>query len=265
VREEVGCSVRWRVRMTFLIDVALCPGVWTAIRRTTVVIRLPLALPAVIERLVAQHIGHPLQLAWGDVPTWLLFAGATVAAIIALRQLGVARDDSIRQTRQLERNQVDGVDITWHPATRVAILASARMQLDRATHAVVVITNDSHRPIHDVISQIRLPGGQLLDPVLFGVTNRQIESSGLECHLFDPRPGGPVQVIRPRYAYGFIFEFTIPDDDAAHPERRTAHPFGRFTDDTDLLWQIDDTLRFKQLPRPRPRPPWLGTLGPQDP
>lgn len=49
----------------------------------------------------------------GDLPTWIAAVGGLAAAYVVLRQLAVQRADSIRQTRQLERQQANGVDVTW--------------------------------------------------------------------------------------------------------------------------------------------------------
>jgi hypothetical protein len=74
--------------------------------------------------------------------------------------------------------------------------------------------------------------------------------------MHDPHPGTQVALIRPGFSYGFIFKFSIPDDDAAHPELRTAQPFTRFTDDADLSWEIDGDLRLMPAPPPRRRRNW---------
>lgn len=218
---------------------------------------MPLPLSAVIALVLTQ--GNSPEVAWGDVPTWALFVGAFAAALIALRQLRIQQDDSARLTRQLERQQADEIDFTWCPATRVLIMITPPGAMSTAGRTIVVVSNNSTRPIRYVTSHIRRAGG-IMDPVKLGVTVENQLTSAHDYQMYDPRPGARIPLIRPGYKYGFIFDHAIPDNDASHPERRTAHPFIRFTDDAGLSWEIDDDLHLKRLPGARGS--WRGLLPP---
>lgn len=213
-----------------------------------------------VESLL-QRAHHSPQIAWGDIPTWALFVGAFVAALIALRQLRVQQVDSARQTRQLERQQANRVDFTWTQARGVLTLPP--LPGGSGARAVAIVSNDSSRPIRAVTSQIRLGEGGTLDPVKTGVVEKCTLTSAHDWRMLDPQEGVRIPLIRPGFSYGFVFDFTIPDDDAKHPERRTAHPFTRFTDDADLSWEIDDDLHLKPV-RAR-RTPGEHIMGAPDP
>ena len=99
---------------------------------------------------------HQFNFALGDLPTWALFVGALAAGLIALRQLRIQQDDSVRQTRQLERQQANDVDTTWRHATDILILANPPGSVTTAGRSVVVVENNSRRPIRDVTCWIEL-------------------------------------------------------------------------------------------------------------
>jgi hypothetical protein len=174
---------------------------------------------------------HSPQIAWGDVATWALFVGAFAAALIALRQLRIQQNDSARQTRQLERQQADRIDHTWRQVRSVLILSTSPLRLGTEDGAAVIVSNNSPRPIRDVTSRIELADGTTLAAIMFGVTQEMDPPSGYDYQLFNPRQGTRIPLIRPEFKYGFLFDFTIPDDDVTRPEERIAHPFVRFTDD----------------------------------
>lgn len=158
------------------------------------------------------------------------------------------------------------MDFAWCQADSVLFLTNPVSQFPRSGRAVAVVSNNSPRPIRAVTSQIKHPDGTTLEPTMLGVVTEDAPDSPRTYTMYGPRAGARVPLVRPGFKYGFVFEFTIPDDDAAHPERRSYHPFAQFTDDADLHWQVDDTLGLRQLPRPRPpHPSWRGTMGPSDP
>ena len=107
-------------------------------------------------------------------------------------------------------------------------------------------------------SGIRLAEGQHRDPVMHGLVKKEGDSVPQKYTCPDPREGKTVGLIRPGSEYGFIFDSSIPPDDATHPENRTDHPFVWFTDDADLRWEIDDNLHLKPC---RPTSRWRYALG----
>jgi hypothetical protein len=191
---------------------------------------------------------HHFHISLGDLPTWLLFVGAIVAAGIALRQLRIQQKDSARGVRQLERQQADKVNFAWCQAGSVLFITPGNelFHCDNRS-AVTLVSNGSERPIRVVTSHIRLPDGRTLDPIKLGVVTEDPPSSGRTYTMENPRHGAQAALIRPGFSYGFIFEFNIPDDDILHPERREAHPFTRFIDDADLEWEIDGDLHLKAV------------------
>lgn len=113
---------------------------------------------------------HTFFIALGDLPTWALFLGALVAALIALRQLKIQQDDSVRQTQQLERQQANDVDFTWCPATSVLIRTDPSSTVTTTGgRTVVVVANNSRRPIRDVSCWIELhKSSRVLEPLMLG-------------------------------------------------------------------------------------------------
>jgi hypothetical protein len=65
-----------------------------------------------MSAILAAHQAH--MVAWGDVPTWIAVIGALVGAGVALRQLRAQQREIARQTRILERQQADEVDVLMY-------------------------------------------------------------------------------------------------------------------------------------------------------
>jgi hypothetical protein len=199
---------------------------------------------------------HKFDIALGDLPTWALFVGAFIAAVIALRQLRIQQDDSARQTRQLERQQANDVDFTWRPAAKVMIIPPGS---DEATErTVVIVENNSRRPIRDVscwISSGQPPSR--LAPLRLGPI-KDSPGTNFEFSLYNARPETGHLLMRPGSKYGFLFEREIPSNDAiAIAEPRDCRPMVQFTDDADLTWQIDDDIRLQKVEAGRSlRRPW---------
>lgn len=122
-------------------------------------------------------------------------------------------------------------------------------------------TNNSHRPIRAVTCLIYPdgPGGRDLKPLQLGVVEDDHLTAEFELVLYDPRALPSWPVMRPGFRYGFLFDFAIPADDAAHLERRVALPVTRFTDDVGLSWEIDGDLRLKKRVESRSRVADLGS------
>jgi hypothetical protein len=187
---------------------------------------------------------HKFDIALGDLPTWALFVGAFIAAVIALRQLRIQQDDSARQTRQLERQQANDIDFTWRSAAKVMIIPPGT---DAATErTVVIVENNSRRPIREVTCWISL--GQTPDrlaPLRLGPI-RNSPSTNFEFSLYNARPETQHLLMRPGSKYGFLFEREIPANEAI-AEPRACRPMVQFTDDADLTWQIDDDIRLQKV------------------
>jgi hypothetical protein len=161
-------------------------------------------LPPVALGATHEHPGFHIAL--GDLATWALFVGAVFAAFIAYRAFRIQQDDSRRQTRQLERRQAENVDATWCPATSVLMLAAPIGSVSTAGRAVVVVSNNSLRPIRHVTARIEMHDGSVLKPVLVGVAVEEAEGK-LEYKLFNPGARDEVGLVRRGFKYGFIFDF----------------------------------------------------------
>lgn len=128
--------------------------------------------------------------------------------------------------------------------------------------SVLIVTNGSRRPIRDITCRIEgaPPDGEALKPGHLGAVERMSDSTGRWDYVpHNPRALSTFPLIRPGFAYGFIFtDFVIPADDATNPASRTAQPIAQFTDDADLPWQIDGDLRLAQQPVQHKR--WSGLI-----
>lgn len=203
--------------------------------------------------------GH-FHVALGDLGTWALFIGAFVAAMIALRQLRVQQRDSFRLTQQLERQQADDVDFSWRHASEILIRSGPGPIVTTEKRTVLIVANGSRRPVRNVASWIQLtaPAGRV-DPLMVGTIELSTDPT-VEYVLNSPIAGMHCPLIRPKTAYGFLFEFELPIDDLTTSQPRMARPVVEFTDDADLVWQIDDDLRLR--PVIMPPAPWRGLLSP---
>jgi len=184
------------------------------------------------------------KIAWGDVPTWIAVVGAIVGAAGVLGQLHAQRKEIARQAWQLDRQQASHIALTWCAATEVQI-QPAPDPVPGAGHTVVIVSNNSSRPIRNVTCQIEPgpPQGGRLDPQIL-----QPEREGDPLHFTLARAGTHSPLLfRAGSKYGFLFEFIIPPEDASNPATPVAQVSVRFTDDADLWWQIDENLHLKRL------------------
>jgi hypothetical protein len=200
-------------------------------------------------------------IALGDLPTWIAAVGGLVAAAVVLRQLAMQQTDMARQTVQLERQLPTGVDSTWTPVSNVLILSTQPGAVNGQERAVIVVSNNCPRPIRHVTARIELDDGQVLRPIMAGVMTENQEGSSCDYTMYNPDQRTEIPLIRPTYNYGFIFEYMIPATDPAHPEQTTARPIGRFTDDAELIWELDGDLRLRKIGPLRRR--WLGLRAPK--
>ena len=99
---------------------------------------------------------------WGDAPTWLAVAVASVGGWIALRQLRDQQDVIRRQTIQLERQQAEQIGFSWESAKQINETIDDPIWMG-------VVRNDSRRPIRDVICRIQPGPGQDFDLEAQGV------------------------------------------------------------------------------------------------
>jgi hypothetical protein len=202
---------------------------------------------------------HQFHVALGDLPTWALFVGALVAALIALRQLRIQQEDSGSQTRQLERQQANDIDFTWYSAAKILIRTSPPSTITTAGRTVVVVENNSRRPIRDVTCWIQLqqsPGKAM--PIMLGLVGEPANAS-FELSLNNPYSATQYALIRPTAKCGYLFECEIPLDNDIDIGPRAFRPMVQFIDDADLKWQVDDDLRLQKIEPPSR--PWPGLLG----
>jgi hypothetical protein len=170
---------------------------------------------------VAHHIN------WGDVPTWLAVVGAFIGTGVALRQLRGQQKDIARQTKQLERQQADKVEV---------LTVREQPQL-------VHVINNSLRPIRDITACIDLGSGKdrcfATQVELWGTTPETTNFGPTlpREHLDAPS----VEFIRPAVRATFTFALPPPI------QRPGDHRWVYFTDDADLRWQIGPGLRLQPL------------------
>lgn len=89
---------------------------------------------------------------WGDVPTWLAFAGAFLGGGAALWQLRLQRIQLTDQTRIQERQQANAIDVAGRPVdgAQAQVLPASEGE---SVH-MVVVANGSDRPIREVACKI---------------------------------------------------------------------------------------------------------------
>lgn len=95
--------------------------------------------------------GEAFKINVGDLPTWLAFITAAVAAYFVYGQLKAQQAEIARQVRQLERQQADKIDVMLHADDAVP---PAVGQVGNNPNWMVYVTNGSHRPIRDIIATI---------------------------------------------------------------------------------------------------------------
>jgi hypothetical protein len=188
--------------------------------------------------------------AWGDVPTWLLVIVGVVGGGAALWQLRLQRiqlhdqqEVIADQTRIQERQQAEQAGLSWRPAEPI------RPGGEYQHVWMAVVENRSPRPIRNVVCRIK-PSPQT--PGEHGGYEWEAEAvaqlvptrmpPGTEIFL-DPDASGHVRVIASGRQYGF--KFPIPTEGHEHAEFKV-----RFTDDADLLWEIDNDLHLQRLDSP---------------
>jgi hypothetical protein len=187
--------------------------------------------------------------AWGDVPTWLLVAVGAVGGGAALRQLGLQRtqlrdqQEVIRaQTQLLQRQQADQVDVATRLFDGVRVGAAGQIHM-------VVVTNNSARPIREVACQIdAIPAeasvrirhhvtlyGELVPLMPIGP---EAQDEAFEVQ----ERGDTMPVLRAGHKAGFVWD--VPN--VLYPR---IIPWARFTDDAGLHWEITADLHLKKLDR----------------
>jgi hypothetical protein len=177
--------------------------------------------------------------------SWLAVIGALVAAGAALWQLNLQRIQLTDQTRLQERKQANRIDVS---ATQIDG-AQARVlppDKDEPVH-MVVVTNNSKRPIRDVTCKARgqYPDGTVTpqkladncgEMMIYGIGQSMREA-------FSPRAGGASMVVlRADRAVGFVWGLPV----LQYPAFQL---WVRFTDDAGLHWEIDTVLHLQKLAR----------------
>jgi hypothetical protein len=198
--------------------------------------------------VLAATAAHHTQIALGDIPTWLLFLGASAAALIALRQLRTQQKDIARQARQLERQQADEVGFVLDSAAGTG----------RQKRYVARVFNGSRRPIRNVVCHLE-PGpgqGRHLAAKVGEMVDWGLSHAPERRGTFVGHDGSLVELIRAGATFSFVFGA------GEYPDARAS---ARFTDDAGLSWQIDHNLHLERFREPAPHQPWYGLMGPQDP
>lgn len=173
---------------------------------------------------------------WGDVPTWLAVAVASVGGWAALRQLRDQQDVIRRQTIQLERQQAAQIGFSWESANQIDETIDDPIWMG-------VVWNASSRPILDVICRIEPGPGQGFDLEAQGVA--EIVDAGIGSNVsarvfLRPRLDRMVPLIRAESRFGF--KTSVPVNDHG-----VARMMVRFTDDAGLHWEVDPDLHLAKL------------------
>lgn len=166
---------------------------------------MPLSAVLLAVEPVPAHHAHMVAL--GDVPTWLAVIGAAITAWVALRQFA-------RQTRVLERQQADQVDV--RPLS-VAISPPGTPPPGPGEsgddYHVAVVYNGSRRPIHDVVCRIEpTPGGPGTAATRVGEWIEFDEPMrGRQQRFQDSHEVPAIELIRVSTSYAFAFPFRADD------------------------------------------------------
>jgi hypothetical protein len=186
--------------------------------------------------LVFLRLARHRQVDYGDVPTWMAFAAAAVAGLIALGQLRSQQREIERQARVLERQQATSVTLGWSPGTGSDI--GDPVPGPDAYLSIVFVSNGSGSPIRNVACQILPAGADRMNPWAAG--NYWPEQARVRLRpIMEPVTGLDVAslVLGGRSA-GFLFEYVIQKDTGL---------IARFTDYEGRYWEINDLMQLKPL------------------
>lgn len=198
-----------------------------------------------ISFLAAAAAGHPGRIDWGDVPTWLAVIGAIAAALIAFGQLNAQRKDIARQTRLLERQQANDIDIKWQIGRMEFIpvrLPGLPLRTPADSYIMAAVSNNSRRPITEVICWTDSPTGSATAARVVGRLLYKIPQDATPA-FGEQVDSDRASLIRKGHTYGFVF--AVLRIQGQEEPRFTA----RFTDDDGQRWQIDPNLHLKKLGR----------------
>ena len=218
------------------------------------------ATAAVAGFLIAMVIfGEPWHQrpAWGDAPTWLLAAGAAVAALLALLQLRDLREWMAKEAvRNSKRDQL--LDKQLAEAERRA--KSERRQLVEDVEVKFngktgYVADNSKRPINDVTCKVmsKVDRNSMASPDACGEV---VPGAGGAGWMFVPgaKQTSRFETLRPGARCGFSFGESYRDPDQVL--------VAWFTDDDGFRWQLDAYGHLMEsddessyLPLNRPRPP----------
>jgi hypothetical protein len=173
---------------------------------------------------------------WGDAPTWLAVAVASVGGWVALRQLRDQQNVIRRQTIQLERQQAEQIGFSWQSAEQINETVDEHIWMG-------IVRNDSRRPIRDVICRIQPGPGQGFDLEAQGVA--EIVDVGVGSNMSAPVSLAPkldrmVPLIRAGSKFGFKTSVSVKD-------HGNARMMVRFTDDAGLHWEVDPDLHLAKM------------------
>jgi hypothetical protein len=143
---------------------------------------------------------------WGDIPTWLAAFFAGIAGVVALRQLGILRQqmadeaagnakrdeliitqlaEAQRRADSAQRMQAEGVDVNWFVTGRGG--------------AIAFVENKSRRPITRISCRLMSNESRhaLKPPDEHGEMHRRTEDGLLPHFIRKPLPGGESSALRP--------------------------------------------------------------------
>jgi hypothetical protein len=211
-------------------------------------------------KTMALH-GDAFKVNLGDLPTWLAFVAAAVAAYFVYGQLKGQRAEIARQTRLLERQQADQIDVSLHTDDAVP---PASPQAKNEPNWTVYITNGSRRPIRDIMATIVPAPGmdsaaatQRADIVTVTVRDSKVPEASAHASTLLKINVEAIALLRAGAIAGLVFQYRLKE----YPKPRFAV---EFTDDAGLRWQIDSDLHLQRIPEKHLTWTWTGALKPPD-
>jgi hypothetical protein len=180
-----------------------------------------------------------------DIAVWVAVILAFMSAWVGWLQLRGQLRDIARQTASLERDQASSIDLAFDPAFDEVLPPKDIPWYTKERPWFAVVTNNSKRPITDVICGIPSGPHSGKSPVtaIHWVELDEWPIKVSQMHVFPRLSGGDLgehselHMLRGGKMAGFTFK---------HEDWRPGVVI-QFTDDAGLRWQIDDDLHLAKV------------------
>jgi hypothetical protein len=187
----------------------------------------------------------------GDLPTWLGFIAASVAAVVFYlqlesqrKQLRIQQDETARQVAIAEREQADNIDLinTFAKLVHIPIADINKIPPPAHDSFILIVSNTSRRPIRDVLCYCITPTEEPAYPRFSGDVElpEGIPLPGVQYVIRFATSARPASLIRAREMTAFGFRQSIVSSDTVTYRLD-------FTDDAGLHWRIDQNLHLTRL------------------